>query len=144
MVSLGLCNVSAVSMLYICANTNTLLSIGDWFPERNLFQLLVALTSPLRFSLVFLSFYLNHSTTLFLAGLVRTLSCGGWVYITSSDDHDVHDAMMVLYIVCNLPFMLGGAWVTRNAAVKRNRWAVASWCVSHLVLTYKTRLTRSK
>ncbi|KAF5327734.1 hypothetical protein D9619_004534 [Psilocybe cf. subviscida] len=108
-------------------------TIGDWFPERNLFQLLIALTSPLRFSLVFLSFYLNRSTALFLAGLVRTLSCGGWVYITSSDDHDVHDAMMVLYIVCNLPWMLGGAWVTRNTAVRRNRWTVASCFFATLV-----------
>jgi hypothetical protein len=29
---------------------------------------------------------------------VRTLSCGGWVYITSSDDHDVHDVLMITYM----------------------------------------------
>lgn len=40
-------------------------------------------------------------------GLLRTLTCGGWTYITSTDDHDWHDILMISYIVCTLPWTLG-------------------------------------
>lgn len=80
-----------------------------------------------RFALVLLQYYLHSHTRPTLAsvvlgvGLVRTLSCGGWVYITSSDDHDVHDIFMILYMVCNLPWMLGGIVCTPGGTVKRKR-----------------------
>lgn len=115
-------------------------SIGDWYPERNIFQILIALTSGFpfcrafiltcshytlgpRFGIVFLQYFLHHSSTsslptlIFLFGILRTLSCGGWVYITSSDDHDIHDVMMILYMVCNIPWMLGGIATTPTARV---------------------------
>ncbi|PPQ91001.1 hypothetical protein CVT25_013926 [Psilocybe cyanescens] len=107
-------------------------TIGDWYPERNLFQILIALTSGPRFALVFLQYFLHHSSTsslptiVFLSGLVRTLSCGGWVYITSSDDHDVHDFMMVLYMVCNIPWMLLGIASTPVARVSVRRKSTRS------------------
>lgn len=91
-----------------------LCSIGDWYPERNVFQILIAITSGPRFALVFLQYFITRTSRstlprwLFLAGIVRTLACGGWVYITSNDSHDAHDVLMVLYIVCNVPWMLGG------------------------------------
>ena len=105
-------------------------SIGDWYPERNIFQLLIALTAGPRFALVFLQYFLHHAsspalaTLVFGAGIVRTLSCGGWVYITSSDDHEVHDFMMILYMICNLPWMLGTIAATPQArvAVVRKRY----------------------
>lgn len=34
------------------------------------------------------------------------------MYITSNDDHDVHDVLMILYILCNVPWMLGGIHCT--------------------------------
>lgn len=40
-------------------------------------------------------------------GLLRTLTCGGWSYITSSDDHDWHDIFMISYLVITLPWTLG-------------------------------------
>lgn len=40
-------------------------------------------------------------------GLLRTLTCGGWTYITSTDDHDWHDILMISYIVATLPWTLG-------------------------------------
>ncbi|THH00526.1 hypothetical protein EW145_g7066 [Phellinidium pouzarii] len=79
-------------------------TIGDWYPERSVFQILIALTSGPRFALVFLQYYVQRSTSsslpfvVFSTGLMRTLSCGGWVYITSNDDHDAHDVFMILYI----------------------------------------------
>jgi len=40
-------------------------------------------------------------------GIMRTLTCGGWVYVTSTDDHDYHDVFMISYLVFTLPWTLG-------------------------------------
>ena len=40
-------------------------------------------------------------------GILRTLTCGGWTYITSTDDHDWHDILMISYIVASLPWTTG-------------------------------------
>ncbi|KAI6037664.1 Frag1/DRAM/Sfk1 family-domain-containing protein [Pisolithus marmoratus] len=109
-------------------------TIGDWYPERNLFQILIAITSGPRFSIVFLQYLLNRQSPsslpgwMFLFGIIRTLSCGGWVYITSNDDHDVHDVLMILYILCNVPWMLGGIHCTRagHTESRRRRKLVAT------------------
>ncbi|KAG6839895.1 hypothetical protein C0991_010677 [Blastosporella zonata] len=58
-------------------------TIGDWYPERNLFQILIALTAGPRFALVCFQYYLHYtrrpaiSTLVFVFGIIRTLSCGG-------------------------------------------------------------------
>jgi hypothetical protein len=54
-------------------------------------------------------------------GVLRTLSCGGWVYITSSDDHDAHDFLMILYIVLNLPWMFGNIRLSKGK-IRRQRY----------------------
>ncbi|OSC99957.1 hypothetical protein PYCCODRAFT_1372193 [Trametes coccinea BRFM310] len=105
-------------------------TIGDWYPERNIFQILIAINSGPRFALVALQYYLQRTPTssipgfLFLVGVLRTLSCGGWVYITSSDDHDVHDVLMISYIVLNLPWMFGSLACTplHHVASRRRRF----------------------
>ena len=81
-----------------------------------------------RFALVFFQYYLHRSagslsTIVFIFGIIRTLSCGGWVYITSNDDHDVHDIMMITYMVCNIPWMVGGILSTPTSTVRRKRCA---------------------
>ncbi|KAF9256349.1 hypothetical protein L218DRAFT_911394 [Marasmius fiardii PR-910] len=109
-------------------------TIGDWYPERNVFQILIALTSGPRFCLVVFQYLLHRSqksslpTFVFICGILRTLSCGGWVYITSSDDHDVHDVCMIGYIVLNIPWMVGGIISTplEYASVRRKRIVLAS------------------
>lgn len=111
-------------------------TIGDWYPERNVFQIFIAMTSGPRFLLVTLCSLVvalkQQQTqavasavaapkqefsapqwpqfgaapwTLALVGVLRTVSCGGWVYITSSDDHDVHDVAMGMYIALTIPWM---------------------------------------
>ncbi|KAJ7674200.1 Frag1/DRAM/Sfk1 family-domain-containing protein [Mycena rosella] len=88
-------------------------TIGDWFPERNLFQIIIAFTSGPRIGLVFLQ-YLLHSRAwnskltvmIFVSGILRTVACGGWVYVTSND-HDIHDFFMISYMVLNIPWMMG-------------------------------------
>lgn len=88
-------------------------AIGDRYPERSVFQLFIALTSGPRFALVFLWYLLtarpNSTLPKFIAGVgvFRTLTCGGWTYVTSSDDHDWHDIFMISYLVATLPWTLG-------------------------------------
>lgn len=41
------------------------------------------------------------------AGIFRSLTCGGWTYVTSTDDHDWHDIFMISYLVATLPWTLG-------------------------------------
>ncbi|KAF5367533.1 hypothetical protein D9758_003810 [Tetrapyrgos nigripes] len=118
-------------------------TIGDWYPERNIFQILIALTSGPRFALVALSYYQHYSaesflpTAVFICGVLRTLSCGAWVYITSSDDHDVHDFFMILYIVLNLPWMVGGIFTTpvERKSVRRKRLFVVAFSSCLTVLS---------
>ncbi|EIN04946.1 hypothetical protein PUNSTDRAFT_92401 [Punctularia strigosozonata HHB-11173 SS5] len=116
-------------------------TIGDWYPERNIFQILIALTAGPRFAVVFLQYYLARTknsklaVVVLISGLVRTVSCGGWVYITSSDDHDVHDFFMVTYIVCNIPWMFGGLACTPsdNHTARRRRQLVSGAFFGSLV-----------
>ncbi|CAO3670000.1 unnamed protein product [Rhizopus stolonifer] len=67
---------------------------------------MIAMTSGPRLLLVFLWYLMSHSRFLFIIGFVRTVSCGGWVYVTSTDDHDTHDVAMIIYVLCTLPWML--------------------------------------
>jgi len=51
----------------------------------------------------------NKSLAKFVAGvgIFRTFTCGGWTYVTSTDDHDWHDIFMISYLVATLPWTLG-------------------------------------
>ncbi|CAJ0827886.1 7763_t:CDS:10 [Entrophospora sp. SA101] len=86
---------------------------GDWYPARSIFQILIAIASGPRFLLIYLFYIItNKSDSLYpkihaIIGLIRTISCGGWVYITSTDDHDIHDVAMIVYLVTTLPWMVG-------------------------------------
>jgi Frag1/DRAM/Sfk1 family len=86
---------------------------GDWYPERNVFQILIALCSGPRFALIFLWYMLTYRRGTPMpkivagVGVLRTLLCGGWVYVTSTDDHGFHDIAMIGYLLCTLPWTLG-------------------------------------
>ncbi|KAI9787757.1 MAG: hypothetical protein M1839_000289 [Geoglossum umbratile] len=105
-------------------------TIGDRYPERSVFQLFIAITSGPRFALVFLWYVLtarrDSALPKFVAGtgLFRTITCGGWTYITSTDDHGWHDIFMISYLVATLPWTLGClALSPRNArAVKYRKY----------------------
>ena len=93
-----------------------------------------------RIVLVSLQYYLARSssssipTIVFIFGIIRTLSCGGWVYITSSDDHDLHDFFMLTYIVCNIPWMIGGIWCTPTKFENtRRKRLVSPFQLTHFV-----------
>ncbi|KAH9822844.1 protein CWH43-like [Teratosphaeria destructans] len=88
-------------------------TIGDRYPERSFFQVFIAICSGPRFLLVFLLYCLTNRPGATLpkvvagVGLFRTLTCGGWTYVTSTDDHDWHDIFMISYLVATLPWTLG-------------------------------------
>ncbi|KAL1919654.1 uncharacterized protein VTP21DRAFT_1585 [Calcarisporiella thermophila] len=92
-------------------------TIGDRYPARAIFQIFIALTSGPRFALVFLWYLISvrnkpgahvWQKSLLIVGLLRTVACGGWVYVTSTDDHFLHDVAMITYLVLTLPWMVGG------------------------------------
>ncbi|CAK4033589.1 probable FGF receptor activating 1 [Lecanosticta acicola] len=88
-------------------------TIGDRYPERSVFQVFIAICSGPRFALCFLWYCLanrpNSTLPKFVAGVgvFRTLTCGGWTYITSTDDHDWHDIFMISYLVATIPWTAG-------------------------------------
>ena len=85
-------------------------TIGDRYPERNVFQIIIALTAGPRFALLALNFITLYRQSSYLpyvgliAGLLRTFTAGGWMYITSTDDHDAHDVFMISYMVLTIPW----------------------------------------
>ncbi|KAI0475686.1 Frag1/DRAM/Sfk1 family-domain-containing protein [Xylariaceae sp. FL0804] len=88
-------------------------TIGDRYPERSFFMVFIAMTSGPRFALVALWYLLTakpgQALPKFVAGmgLFRTLMCGGWTYVTSTDDHDWHDIFMISYLVATIPWTVG-------------------------------------
>ena len=111
-------------------------TIGDRYPERSFFMFFIAITSGMssirpfppsktgtiaantrgpgpRFALVGLWYLLTarpgQKLPKFVAivGIFRTITCGGWTYVTSTDDHDWHDIFMISYLVATLPWTLG-------------------------------------
>src|ERR1700749_1434756 len=66
-----------------------------------------------RFALVGLFYLLtkrpNSALPKFVAfsGVFRTLTCGGWTYVTSTDDHQWHDIFMISYLVATIPWTAG-------------------------------------
>ncbi|CAG8844634.1 19576_t:CDS:2, partial [Racocetra persica] len=77
---------------------------------------------------------------LLAVGVIRTVSCGGWVYITSSDDHDVHDIAMIVYLVCTLPWMFGVLSTTPRAShsnsLKYRRWLCNAFFATLMPMIY--------
>lgn len=51
----------------------------------------------------------NSTLPKFVAGVgvFRSLTCGGWTYITSTDDHDWHDIFMISYLIATIPWTFG-------------------------------------
>lgn len=105
-------------------------TIGDRYPERSVFQILIALTAFPRFLLLLGHYYLNGSIITLIVGVCRTVSCGGWVYITSTDDHDTHDIFMIVYIVLTLPWDI---LITTHSASKTNKVLVTTTFFTILV-----------
>ena len=108
-------------------------TIGDRYPERSVFQLFIAITSGPRFLLVGLVYLLtrgsgknggggNLATWTGVVGVLRGLTCGGWTYVTSTDDHDWHDVFMITYLVLTLPWTVGCTLLTPRSEARALWW----------------------
>lgn len=93
-----------------------------------------------RFALVFLWYAMTARPKsslpkfVFWTGIFRTVTCGGWTYVTSTDDHDWHDIFMISYLVATLPWTLGCLALSRNdAKALRYRKFIASCFFGTLV-----------
>ena len=136
-------------------------TIGDRYPERSFFMLFIAITSGTqeavgwqmsmangrlgpRFALVGLWYLLtarpNATLPKFVAfmGLFRTLTCGGWTYVTSTDDHDWHDIFMISYLVATVPWTAGCLALSPNntRAVTYRRYLASAFFGTLIPLIY--------
>ena len=72
-------------------------------------------------------------------GLFRTLTCGGWTYVTSTDDHGWHDVFMISYLVATLPWTLGCIALSSKGnpkALKYRQILAASFFATLVPLVY--------
>ncbi|KAI1757708.1 Frag1/DRAM/Sfk1 family protein [Xylaria castorea] len=119
-------------------------TIGDRYPERSFFMVFIAITSGPRFALVALWYLLTARPGKILPkfvagmGLFRTLTCGGWTYITSTDDHDWHDILMISYLVATIPWTVGClALSPPNAkAIKYRRYIATAFFATIIPMVY--------
>lgn len=49
-----------------------------------------------------------------VVGILRTVAAGGWIYITSTDHHLVHDISMISYILFSLLLMASTCLITKK------------------------------
>ncbi|EPE02575.1 calcofluor white hypersensitive protein [Ophiostoma piceae UAMH 11346] len=119
-------------------------TIGDRFPERSFFMFFIAITSGPRFALVGLWYLLTakpgHSLpkTVGYFGVFRTITCGGWTFVTSTDNHDWHDIFMISYLVATIPWMFGCITLSpANAtAVKYRKYVAGAFFGAIVPLVY--------
>ncbi|KAI1117901.1 Frag1/DRAM/Sfk1 family protein [Nemania sp. NC0429] len=119
-------------------------TIGDRYPERSFFMVFIAITSGPRFALVALWYLLTarpgKTLPKFVAalGLFRTLMCGGWTYVTSTDDHDWHDIFMISYLIATIPWTAGCLILSPpNArAIKYRRYIATAFFATIIPMVY--------
>ncbi|KAH8590907.1 Frag1/DRAM/Sfk1 family-domain-containing protein [Bisporella sp. PMI_857] len=119
-------------------------TIGDRYPERSFFMLFIAVTSGPRFALVGLWYLLtkqansNIPKAVAFMGIFRTFTCGGWTYVTSTDDHDWHDIFMISYLVATLPWTLGCLYLSppNFRAIKYRKYIASAFFGTLIPLVY--------
>ncbi|KAL1863097.1 Protein cwh43 [Diaporthe australafricana] len=119
-------------------------TIGDRYPERSFFQLFIALASGPRFALVGFWYLLSrrpgYKLPAFVAfwGIFRTFTCGGWTYITSTDDHDWHDVFMIAYLLATIPWTFGCIALSppNPTAIKYRKYVSGAFYGSIIPLIY--------
>ncbi|RLV91651.1 Protein CWH43 [Spathaspora sp. JA1] len=100
-------------------------TIGDRYPERSIFQILIALTAGPRFLLLLFNFVCLFKQNSYLpyiglaSGTLRTFMAGGWMYITSTDDHDAHDVFMISYMVLTIPWTVSITLLSERKSFQR-------------------------
>ncbi|WVO15056.1 hypothetical protein L204_102700 [Cryptococcus depauperatus] len=120
-------------LIALCATPRFLLLIVQWLVHRNL--------RPSNTDVIAGKAKEQPSTTLanveFIVGITRTFLCGGWVYITSRDHHDLHDFFMIFYLLLTLPWMYLSARNCRDSRVRfQRRLALCGFITTMLPLIW--------
>ncbi|RYP42538.1 hypothetical protein DL767_000226 [Monosporascus sp. MG133] len=71
-------------------------------------------------------------------GIFRTLACGGFTYVTSTDDHGRHDVFMISYIVATLPWTIGCIALSspNSRAIKHRKRLAAAFFATIIPMVY--------
>ncbi|TIA97466.1 hypothetical protein E3P96_03389 [Wallemia ichthyophaga] len=119
-------------------------TIGDFHPERSVFQLLIATCACPRFITIFLNWKECEKSSKAIAdthailGLIRTFSCGGWSFITSTDNSTAHDIFMLIYILSNIIYMPLGFSLTRKKSLRIVRGLTSFYFIASLFPMFYT------
>jgi F0F1-type ATP synthase membrane subunit a len=101
--------------------------LGDWAPERPIFQIGMALVATPRVINIFILWLnLRRKGSLWpdvvgFCGFGRILSSWVWMFVTSTDNHDVHDVGMITFLVLTVPWMVGNILLTPPAQRQAKR-----------------------
>lgn len=70
--------------------------------------------------------------------MFRTLTCGGWTYVTSTDDHDWHDVFMISYLLATIPWTFGCIALSppNPTAIKYRKYVSGTFYGSIIPLIY--------
>ena len=85
---------------------------GDYYPERNVFHILIAICSGPRFALILLWYLLTCSfgpkmpRIMLFVGILRTFLFGVFAYVSSTESFIVHEIAGLGYILCTLPWTM--------------------------------------
>jgi hypothetical protein len=119
---------------------------GYSYRERSFFQIMIAIASGPRFVLVFLWYLVlrasqdSMANIMLIVGLARTFACGGFVYVTTSDDHSWHDMARITYITLTVGWVFGlvkyGPLKDGSSSMLRRRIAIAMMIVFALMGHY--------
>jgi Frag1/DRAM/Sfk1 family len=117
----------------LASNSEPIQFVGNHYPERNLFQIFIALTAGPRFALILLwSLLIRPHAPLFskvvlYIGLLRTLFFGIWAYFTSTDSIVIHELFGIAYLLLTIPWtLLIIKLAPSNRKARRFRWWFAS------------------
>ena len=91
--------------------------VGDHFPERCIFQYLMALAATPRFLRIYAQHTSRKQTQSTVIEIFRTLLTGGWIFVTSSDHNVFHSSCMVTYVALTI-FKFSSTWRTQSTTYK--------------------------
>lgn len=91
--------------------------IGDHYPARSFIQFFIALAAVSRFPNISAR-RLQYKDKSYFLDLIRTVSIGGSIYITSNDNMFLHSASMVVYLCSTLGYMILDSRRCLSAEVK--------------------------
>ncbi|KCV69857.1 hypothetical protein H696_03329 [Fonticula alba] len=83
-------------------------TIGDYYPQRSVFQYLMATAAFPRFAMMLADYSASPPgflrLVILLLAFTRALSAGGWTYVTSSDSSFPHELAMAVYLLSSITF----------------------------------------